>query len=84
MVAARLRASCFWRLTGRRISAISDSYSSDGCLEPQSNQPTGVFQMALIHDPEVWRERLAALPLATYGAGETVFAEGTKTGRLLI
>ena len=43
-----------------------------------------VFQMAFIHDPEVWRERLAALPLATYGGGETVFAEGTKTGRLLI
>ena len=37
--------------------------------------------MAFIHDPEVWRERLAALPLATYGGGETVFAEGTKTGR---
>jgi CRP/FNR family transcriptional regulator, cyclic AMP receptor protein len=40
--------------------------------------------MALIHDPEVWQRRLAALPLARYGAGETVFAEGTKTGRLLI
>jgi hypothetical protein len=40
--------------------------------------------MGLVHDPEVWRARLAALPLATYGAGETVFAEGTKTGRLLI
>ena len=40
--------------------------------------------MGLAHDPEVWRARLAALPLATYEAGETVFAEGTKTGRLLI
>jgi CRP/FNR family cyclic AMP-dependent transcriptional regulator len=40
--------------------------------------------MALIHDPRVWQQRLAALPLATYGDGETVFAEGTKTGRLLI
>jgi CRP/FNR family cyclic AMP-dependent transcriptional regulator len=40
--------------------------------------------MGLVHDPEVWRQRLAALPLASYGAGETVFAEGTKTGRLLI
>ena len=36
--------------------------------------------MALIHEPEVWRERLAALPLATYDGGETVFAEDTKTG----
>jgi CRP/FNR family transcriptional regulator, cyclic AMP receptor protein len=40
--------------------------------------------MALTHDSEVWETRLAALPLASYAAGETVFAEGTKTGRLLI
>jgi hypothetical protein len=40
--------------------------------------------MGLVHDPEVWRTRLAALPLASYEAGETVFAEGTKTGRHLI
>jgi CRP/FNR family cyclic AMP-dependent transcriptional regulator len=40
--------------------------------------------MTPIHDPEVWRQRLAALPLASFAAGETVFAEGTKTGRLLI
>jgi CRP/FNR family cyclic AMP-dependent transcriptional regulator len=33
---------------------------------------------------EAWERRFAALPLASYGAGETVFAEGTKTGRLLI
>ncbi len=35
-------------------------------------------------DTEVWQRRLAAFPLASYGAGETVFSEGTKTGRLLI
>src|SRR5271168_875778 len=40
--------------------------------------------MPLIHDAEVWQARLAALPLQTYDAGETVFTEGTKTGRLLI
>ena len=40
--------------------------------------------MALIHDHEAWQSKLAALPLASYEAGETVFAEGTKTGRLLI
>ena len=40
--------------------------------------------MALNHDPEAWQRSLTALPLASYGAGETVFAEGTKTGRLLI
>jgi CRP-like cAMP-binding protein len=40
--------------------------------------------MALAQDPEAWQRSLAALPLESYGAGETVFAEGTKTGRLLI
>jgi CRP-like cAMP-binding protein len=40
--------------------------------------------MAPIHDPEAWQKSLAALPLESFGAGETVFAEGTKTGRLLI
>lgn len=33
---------------------------------------------------EIWQTRLAALPLTSYGAGETVFAEGTRTGKLLI
>jgi CRP/FNR family transcriptional regulator, cyclic AMP receptor protein len=42
-----------------------------------------------IHEAETWQSktwqrRFAALPLASYGAGETVFAEGTRTGQLLI
>src|SRR3984885_517383 len=40
--------------------------------------------MALIHDREAWQGKLAALPLESFDAGETVFAEGTKTGRLMI
>jgi CRP/FNR family transcriptional regulator, cyclic AMP receptor protein len=40
--------------------------------------------MALNHDAEIWQKKLAALPVASYGAGETVFTAGTKTGRLLI
>ena len=40
--------------------------------------------MSLIPDTVVFQKRLAALPLATYQAGETVFAAGSKTGRLLI
>ena len=40
--------------------------------------------MPLIHDVESWEQRLAALPLASYGAGATVFAEGTRTGQLFI
>ena len=40
--------------------------------------------MALIHDRAAWQSKLAALPLESYDAGETVLAEGTTTGRLLI
>jgi CRP/FNR family cyclic AMP-dependent transcriptional regulator len=40
--------------------------------------------MSLVHDPEVWQQRLAALPVARYEADQAVFAEGTKTGKLLI
>jgi len=35
-------------------------------------------------DSAVFQERLAALPVATYEAGETVFAAGSRPGRLLI
>jgi CRP/FNR family transcriptional regulator, cyclic AMP receptor protein len=51
---------------------------------PAAARAGKVFAMALTHDPDIWEKRLAALPLASYGAGETVFAEGTKTGRLMI
>jgi len=40
--------------------------------------------MPLIPDATVFRERLATLPLATYQAGETVLAAGSRSGRLLI
>jgi CRP/FNR family transcriptional regulator, cyclic AMP receptor protein len=39
--------------------------------------------MALVSDSS-WPERVAALPLESFNAGDTVFAEGTKTGRLLV
>jgi CRP/FNR family cyclic AMP-dependent transcriptional regulator len=40
--------------------------------------------VSLIHDAENWQKKLAALPIASYRAGETVFAEGTRTGQLFI
>jgi CRP-like cAMP-binding protein len=40
--------------------------------------------MALMLDPAAFQTRLAALPLATYQAGETVLAGGTTSGRLLV
>ena len=40
--------------------------------------------MPPILDRAVFQEMLAALPVTTYQAGETVFAAGSRTGRLLI
>ena len=40
--------------------------------------------MSLIPEPAVFQQRLAALPLASYQAGETVLTAGSTTGRLLI
>lgn len=40
--------------------------------------------MSATADATTFQNRLAALPLETYRAGETVLAEGTSTGRLLI
>src|SRR5215831_18958685 len=39
---------------------------------------------ALIPDRAIFPKCFAALPLVTYQAGETVIAEGSRTGRLLI
>jgi CRP-like cAMP-binding protein len=40
--------------------------------------------MLLIPDATLLQRKLATLPIASFGAGETVIAEGTKTARLLI
>jgi CRP/FNR family cyclic AMP-dependent transcriptional regulator len=40
--------------------------------------------MPPILDRAIFQEMLAALPVTTYQAGETVFAAGSRTGRLLI
>jgi CRP-like cAMP-binding protein len=40
--------------------------------------------MPLIPDNAVFLKRIGTLPLVTYQVGETVLAEGSRTGRLLI
>jgi CRP-like cAMP-binding protein len=40
--------------------------------------------MSLIPDKAIFQNSLAGLPIVTYQAGETVIADGSKTGRLLI
>jgi CRP/FNR family transcriptional regulator, cyclic AMP receptor protein len=57
------------------------------CLA-QRNKAKRVMTVALTGDAEtsqsIWQKKLAALPLESFGAGETVFAEGSKTGQLFI
>ena len=43
----------------------------------------GVLKMSLNSNTAVLQRRIARLPLETYQPGETVFAAGTKTDRLL-
>jgi len=40
--------------------------------------------MSLIPDKATLQNSFATLPLSTYRAGETVIADGSRTGRLLI
>jgi CRP/FNR family transcriptional regulator, cyclic AMP receptor protein len=40
--------------------------------------------MSLVPDRATFESSLSALPLVTYRAGETVIADGSRTGRLLI
>ena len=40
--------------------------------------------MSLIADKTLFQNSFATLPLSTYQAGETVIADGSTTGRLLI
>jgi CRP/FNR family transcriptional regulator, cyclic AMP receptor protein len=47
-------------------------------MEPTSSAMPPIF------DSTVFQEMLAALPVTTYQVGETVFAAGSRTGRLLI
>ena len=51
--------------------------------EKRGTEPTS-GAMPPFPDSAVFQERWAALPVATYEAGETVFAAGSRTGRLLI
>jgi CRP/FNR family cyclic AMP-dependent transcriptional regulator len=51
--------------------------------ELPNDDERGLLKMPLIPNTAVL-QRIATLPLATYQAGETVLAAGTKTGRLLI
>ena len=67
-------------------------WSRDALMPPRLSAATTVKSMAreeehampLTPDTAAFQKRLAALPLATYQAGETVLTAGSTTGRLLI
>jgi CRP/FNR family cyclic AMP-dependent transcriptional regulator len=46
-------------------------------------QRTEKIAMTLVSDA-AWQQRVAALPVESFAIGAAVFAEGTKTGRLLV
>ena len=49
------------------------------------NSDKGIERVTpLIPDRAIFQKSVAALPVVTYQAGETVIAEGSRTGRLLI
>jgi hypothetical protein len=49
-----------------------------------SNDGAPIMSMHAISDNADFQQSLAALPLATYRAGETVLSAASTTGRLLI
>jgi len=75
----------------RRASSLRLEQSISGGVFSKDEQGTvssftlvkGVLKMSLNSSTAVRQRRIARLPLATYQPGETVFAAGTKTDRLL-
>ena len=57
-------------------------HADERCHKSQAKRPTGAFKCNLFTIRRSGKS--GSPPLARYEAGETVFAEGTKTGRLLI
>jgi CRP-like cAMP-binding protein len=57
---------------------------ADSRIASEDNDETTEGGAPLARDKVAFQNRLAALPLVTYQAGETVIASGSKTGRLLI
>ena len=58
--------------------------NAHSCIASEDNDETIEVATALARDEVAFQNSLAALPVVTYQAGETVIASGSKTGRLLI
>jgi CRP-like cAMP-binding protein len=58
--------------------------NAHSCIASEANDKTIEGAATFARDKVAYQNSLAALPLVTYQAGETVIASGSKTGRLLI
>ena len=58
--------------------------NAQSCIASEANDKTIEGAATFARDKVAYQNSLAALPLVTYQAGETVIASGSKTGLLLI
>src|SRR6516162_2608591 len=58
--------------------------NAQSCIASEANDKTIEGAATFTRDKVAYQNSLAALPLVTYQAGETVIASGSKTGLLLI
>ena len=58
--------------------------NAHSCIASEANDSAIEGAATFTRDKVAYQNSLAALPLVTYQAGETVIASGSKTGRLLI
>ena len=58
--------------------------NAHSCIASEANDKTIEGAATFTRDKVAYQNSLAALPLVTYQAGETVIASGSKTGLLLI
>jgi len=58
--------------------------NAHSCIASEANDKTIEGAATFARDKVAYQNSLAALPLVTYQAGETVIASGSKTGLLLI
>jgi CRP-like cAMP-binding protein len=84
-LAALGKASCAFDIARRYFEfELIGERSGEGREHRNVDRHRSVCIMTLIPDSAIIQKSLAALPLVTYQAGETVLADGSKTGRLLI
>jgi hypothetical protein len=68
----------------RAASSYKVQFSKEGCVRRKQQPNHREFAMPLLPDKAAFQNSLANLPLVTYQPGETVIADGSRTGRLLI